>query len=200
MDATRQGSTGPFGLGYDPFFTGSSSATRGRRMSKTKKKLETRGGLRCSSPVLAAIDFSAASLGVVRWAARAAAAFGVPLRVLHVVHDPESAPGSYSTKRKKRKRHLERLEDAAGSMMDEFTDRLRAEIPEIADVELTVELVSGLPVTRILEVAERCGAGLVVVGSRGRTGLPHLLLGSKAERLAQLAPIPVTIVKDGSPG
>ncbi len=54
----------------------------------------------------------------------------------------------------------------------------------------------GLPITRILEVAEEIGAQLIVMGSHGRTGLPHLLLGSKAEKVAQLSPIPVTIVKN----
>ena len=36
---------------------------------------------------------------------------------------------------------------------------------------------------------------MIIMGSQGRTGLPHLLLGSKAERIAQLSPIPVTVVK-----
>ena len=48
---------------------------------------------------------------------------------------------------------------------------------------------------RILEAAEQVKASMIVMGSRGRTGLPHLLLGSKAERIAQMAPMPVTIVK-----
>ena len=37
------------------------------------------------------------------------------------------------------------------------------------------------------------------MGSRGRTGLQHLLVGSKAERVVQLAPMPVTIVKAEAP-
>ena len=53
----------------------------------------------------------------------------------------------------------------------------------------------GIPGSRILEAAESADASLIVMGSRGRTGLPHLLLGSKAERVVQLSPIPVTIVK-----
>jgi nucleotide-binding universal stress UspA family protein len=55
--------------------------------------------------------------------------------------------------------------------------------------------VTGLPSGRICEVADEIGAGLVVVGSRGRTGLPHVMLGSVAERVAQIASAPVTVVK-----
>ena len=40
----------------------------------------------------------------------------------------------------------------------------------------------------------------IVIGSQGRTGLPHFLLGSKAERVVRLSPIPVTIVKAERPG
>ena len=56
-------------------------------------------------------------------------------------------------------------------------------------------IVKGIPATRILEIAETRHARLIVMGSQGRTGLPHLLLGSKAERVVQMSPIPVTIVK-----
>lgn len=58
-------------------------------------------------------------------------------------------------------------------------------------------LVAGLPVTRIIEVADKIGARMIVMGGRGRTGLGHLLVGSKAGQGVQLSPIPVTIVKAG---
>ena len=53
----------------------------------------------------------------------------------------------------------------------------------------------GLPVNRILEVAKKSDARMIVMGSQGRTGLKHALLGSKAEQVVHLSPIPVTIVK-----
>jgi nucleotide-binding universal stress UspA family protein len=65
--------------------------------------------------------------------------------------------------------------------------------PAMATAETS--LVVGLPVTRILETAARVKAGMIVMGSQGRTGLAHALLGSKAEQVVRLAPIPVTIVK-----
>jgi nucleotide-binding universal stress UspA family protein len=57
-------------------------------------------------------------------------------------------------------------------------------------------LVVGIPVTRILETADKTEARMIVMGSQGRTGLSHVLLGSKAEQIVRLANIPVTIVKD----
>lgn len=145
-------------------------------------------------PILVAVDFSPFSERALVWAARAASSFGAPLVALHVVHDPESAPG-YPRHAKKHVKHLRRIEDAAAEMMTEFLDRMRGEHPDLlATLEHRQEV--GLPVTRILEVAAQIDAQMIVVGSHGRTGLPHLLLGSKSERVAQLSPIPVTIVKD----
>ncbi len=145
-------------------------------------------------PILAAIDFSPFSETALLWAARAAKSFGVPLMALHVVHDPSSAPGYYQHE-KKRKKHLKRIEEAAEEMMEEFLERMSKKHPKLLG-KLDNRLVVGLPITRILEVAEDIDAQLIVMGSRGRTGLPHLLLGSKAEKVVQLSPIPVTIVKN----
>lgn len=146
-----------------------------------------------SRPMLVAIDFSPFSEKALLWAGQAARSFGVPLVVLHVVHDPGSVPGYYEHA-KKRKKHLVRVEEAAAEMMSEFLDEM---LEQHADVLAGLErrLVVGLPVNRILEVAEQIDAQMIVMGSRGRTGLPHVLIGSKAEKVAQLSPVPVTIVK-----
>jgi nucleotide-binding universal stress UspA family protein len=145
-------------------------------------------------PILVPVDFSPHSAAALAWAARLSACLEAPLQILHVAHDPESAPGYY--RRSKRKKHLHRIEEAAAEMMDEFLEEViggQDGLESLRKVEPL--LVVGLPVTRILEVADKLGASMIVMGSQGRTGLPHLLLGSKAERIAQLAPIPVTIVK-----
>ena len=51
----------------------------------------------------------------------------------------------------------------------------------------------------IEEEAERQQADLVVIGTRGLSGLKHLLLGSIAERVVQRAPCPVLTVKPAKP-
>ena len=150
-------------------------------------------------PILVAIDFSPHSLGALQWAAQAADCLDVPVLLLHVVHDPESAPGYYLNA-KKRKKLLRRFEERADEMMEEFVSDALKKYPDLRKIKkLETNLVIGLPVTRILEIAKQRDAQLIVVGSQGRTGLPHLLLGSKALKVAQLSPIPVTIVKDGGP-
>ena len=52
----------------------------------------------------------------------------------------------------------------------------------------------GFPVDRILEEARKEDADLLVLGTHARTGLPHLLLGSVAERVLRTSPKPVLTV------
>ena len=163
-----------------------------------KKRKPTEAPSSAASPILVAIDFSRFSESALLWAAPAAESFGAPLLALHVVHDSASAPGYYEPV-KKHKKHLRRIEEAAAEMMQEYLDRMRKEHPTLLD-RLEHRMVVGLPVNRILEVAEKTGARMIVIGSQGRTGLKHLLLGSKAERVARLSPVPVTIVKDPASG
>jgi nucleotide-binding universal stress UspA family protein len=46
-----------------------------------------------------------------------------------------------------------------------------------------------------VELATNLGADLIVMGSHGRTGLAHVLLGSVAERTIRSAPCPVITLK-----
>jgi PiT family inorganic phosphate transporter len=146
-----------------------------------------------AAPVLCAVDFSADSEAALLWAAAQAQRSGAPLAVLHVVHDPASSPGFY---RKPDEGWLRPMEEVAGEMFTEFMEGMRARHPEAAGLAGAERiLVDGLPSGRICEIADRIGAGQVVVGSRGRTGLPHVMLGSVAERVAQVCAVPVTVVK-----
>lgn len=49
----------------------------------------------------------------------------------------------------------------------------------------------------ILQEAQRCGAGLIVMGTHGRRGLTRLALGSDAELVLRESPIPVLLVRTG---
>ena len=145
-------------------------------------------------PILVPVDFSANSEAALAYAAHLAEPLGVPLVVLHVVHDPGEAPGYYRVKG--RKKQLRRLEDVAGELLGEFMTRSAKKYSKHPAIEKSKRLlVTGLPVTRILEIAQALEPKMVVMGSAGRTAMSRFLLGSKSEQVLRMCPFPVTIVK-----
>ena len=145
--------------------------------------------------LLVAVDFTSFSEKALVFASELAEKLKAELVVLHVIHDPAEAPGFYAHKGKKKK-FLRSMEEAAEEMMEEFLAKMRKDHPDQLPIKKAVSLlVVGTPVTRILEIAEKEQAKMIIIGSHGRTGLSHLLVGSKAERVVQLSPIPVTVVK-----
>jgi nucleotide-binding universal stress UspA family protein len=147
-------------------------------------------------PILVPVDFSAYSEAALLCAAELARVLDSELVILHVVHDPGEAPGYYTVKG--RDKQLERMEDVAAGMLKEFVQKISDRHPDQGPLQqASTQLVIGLPVNRILETAEKVHARMIIMGSQGRTGLAHMMLGSKAEQVVRLSPIPVTIVKDG---
>ena len=61
--------------------------------------------------------------------------------------------------------------------------------------EWDVEVTEGHPADAIVRVAREEGADLIVMGTHGRTGLQHALLGSVAETVVRHAPCPVLTVR-----
>lgn len=65
---------------------------------------------------------------------------------------------------------------------------------EDAGLACTPHLLEGEAAGALAELAERREIDLVVIGTRGRTGLKHVVLGSVAERVVRLLPCPVLVV------
>jgi nucleotide-binding universal stress UspA family protein len=144
--------------------------------------------------ILVPVDFSEHSEAALIKASEYAQAMSASLVVLHVVHDPGEMPGYYAKLIKKKR--VTRIQDMAAEAFDQFMNRASDEDPQNERLrEADRLMVSGLPVTRILEVVDYLDPMMVVMGSQGRTGLKHLVIGSKAAQIVQLCPVPVTIVK-----
>ena len=147
-------------------------------------------------PVLVAVDYSKDSESAVVWACKFAKCVDAPLVILHVVHDPASSPGFYLSDMHQ---EISTMQDVAERMMSEFLVRLRESEPTLERLRYPETLLlKGLPPGRIVDMAEELGAQIIVIGSRGMTGLPHLLLGSVAERVVELSDRPVVVVKNES--
>jgi nucleotide-binding universal stress UspA family protein len=85
---------------------------------------------------------------------------------------------------------LERkIEASAGESLNSVYERLK-------DTRLSVHLhcQRGRPSVVISEVAEKTGCQMIVMGTRGNTGLSHVLLGSVTERTLRKAPCSVLTV------
>jgi nucleotide-binding universal stress UspA family protein len=63
-------------------------------------------------------------------------------------------------------------------------------------VEASAELANGVPFLEIIQAAGKHHADLIIMGTHGRTGLQHLMMGSQAERVLRQAPCPVLTIKN----
>lgn len=136
--------------------------------------------------ILFATDFSLCARHAQAHATFWASTHGARLHVVHVIEFP---PGM-DPEQPVNKMYLERLRDEADA-------RLRQTIAEVEGGGATAQgrLETGIPSQALAEMAELLGAGLIVLGTRGLTGLDHVLIGSTAERLVRTAPCPVLTVR-----
>lgn len=82
-----------------------------------------------------------------------------------------------------------RVEDALKGQLDALVAKYRGR-----GVEPSGRVREGLPAIEVVRAVEELSADLVVMGTHGRTGLSHLVLGSVAERVVRTCPVPVLTV------
>ena len=136
-----------------------------------------------SRRVLLAVDLSSASKGAIREAIRMAATDRAALLVFSVVEQSNlHLPGGRSRR------------------VDQERDRLEAGVREVvaqaraAGVEATYLIWEGDPAESILEASASEGADVIVLGSRRRTDLRRLLLGSVSSEVSKRAACEVIVV------
>jgi len=62
-------------------------------------------------------------------------------------------------------------------------------------IKLQIHVLTGHPVRDIVELAKELKADLLVIGATGHSAFYERMIGSRADRLVQLAPCPVLVVK-----
>lgn len=138
--------------------------------------------------ILAPTDFSGAAEPALAWAAQLAEFFKAQVTIVHVVDvslgnmtglAPLAAMPAYGEL-------LEVLRRDAKSDMAKIAQRYPGARTLIRE---------GVPRSSILDLAGELGADLIVMGTHGRTGLAHLLLGSVAEHIVRFSRIPVLTVR-----
>jgi nucleotide-binding universal stress UspA family protein len=139
--------------------------------------------------ILVPVDFSPHSAKAVNVAVEFAKAFSAEIHLLHAYSLPIGVVGPYD---------YQIPANILGEMRESAARRIDEEVKKVAnlDVKTTGIITEGVPTQAIVEAAEQIGADLVVMGTRGLTGLKHVVLGSVAERTIRHAPCPVLTVHD----
>jgi nucleotide-binding universal stress UspA family protein len=138
--------------------------------------------------ILVPVDFSENAASVLEWAAHMAAEHRSRITLLHVYHLPvefQQLEGAYLPPD-----FWSNVKGEAEQQLGRYAEGLRKQ-----GLEVEALVREGYPATVIVDEAASLGADLIVIGTRGQSGLKHLLLGSIAERVVQKAPCPVLTVK-----
>lgn len=143
--------------------------------------------------LLVPVDYSEHSSASFRYASELARTLHAELDVVHVWDRPTYVPETVVVRQADgTKRTLaEMIRENAEREMRDFLARLQPEKNVDTLYFPAHRLLSGEPVSALLAELERGQHDMVVVGTRGQSGLKHLLLGSVAERLVRLSPVPV---------
>lgn len=138
--------------------------------------------------ILAATDFSEDAENAAELARNLCRGFGAHLHTLHVAVILDDA-----YLEKEHRRYIDEL--AAGTEKARRTV-MKNDAEAREDVQTTPHIVRGIaPGETIVETASNLGADLIVMGTHGRRGLSHLLLGSVAERVVRTSAVPVLTVR-----
>jgi nucleotide-binding universal stress UspA family protein len=145
--------------------------------------------------LLLATDFSDWARRAEEYACALAASWQTELTVMTVLEFPPGMDPEYAIN----KQYLtEKMQDAS-SRLAEFKGRAQQR-----GIATTMRIATGIPSEEVIAAARAEETDLVVVGTRGKSGLAHVLLGSTAERTIRMAPCPVLAVHmpkpEGPPG
>ena len=141
--------------------------------------------------ILVPTDFSPASDAALTYGKALAKTFGASLHILHVI-DKRFTTGPFDKVYGALPQEMDEVwhTDAAA----QIAERLSAE--EATRYCATSAVVFGPTAPSITRYAAEHNIDLIVMGSHGRTGIAHAVIGSVAERVVRTASCPVLVVRD----
>lgn len=138
--------------------------------------------------ILVPTDFSDFADQALEYATQLAKAFQARLTVLHVIQLAPMAMGDIGAASVVP--YLEAVETEVQKQMQAILNQLQQ-----AGLQGETAISQGVPVQIIVETAKNQGIDLIVMGTHGRTGITHALIGSVADRVMRLAPCPVLVTR-----
>jgi nucleotide-binding universal stress UspA family protein len=138
--------------------------------------------------LLVPTDFSEYADGALDYAIELAKTLQARLTVLYVYYLPSLALGEVSPVV---------IDDTLQAMETNARQQAQKALARVLRAGLQGDsvIVEGTPFQMIIDTAKDKGADLIVMGTHGRTGLSHVLMGSVAEKVVRLAPCPVLVTR-----
>ncbi len=150
-------------------------------MSKKKTSTELLREEIAIKTILVPVDFSRPAEQAMNYALRLARIFGSQIRLLHVIEASTVVTDSMTWVD-----FYSQVKAVTQPMLENLAKTIRH-----AGVQVKADLVRGTAYAEIVKQAKRHRVDLIVIGTHGRTGLQHLMMGSVAERVVRMAPCPV---------
>jgi nucleotide-binding universal stress UspA family protein len=135
--------------------------------------------------VLCPVDLSPAARPVLETAGVIAERFGAALTVLHAVYDPLDITCSHIPHPPMEELRADMIRIAEATLRRQMRRTLGA-YPQASLV-----VVAGTPYQQIIRFARTHAVDLIIMGTKGSTGLEHFIMGSTAEQVVRTAPCPV---------
>jgi nucleotide-binding universal stress UspA family protein len=142
--------------------------------------------------ILVPVDFSEPSRAALSYAAELARSFDATIDVLHVWEVPTFFPArGFVLEGVADQSLIDLAKSSSERALKEFVAEASKQGARIRDARSEV----GTPSRTIVEFANAGGYDLIVIGTHGRTGLSHAVIGSVAERVVRHARCPVLSVR-----
>ncbi len=138
--------------------------------------------------ILVPVDFSPHSEEAIRYAVDVAQKYGATLTLTHVYQ-----PIAYSVP----DGLVFYTPAQLGELLSELErqlEQMRVQAEKAGALRVESKMLQGVPSDEVAALAKDGGYDLIVMGTHGRTGLRHALMGSVAERVLRSAPCPVLTV------
>ena len=138
--------------------------------------------------ILCPVDFSKFTEEVIAYAADIAKQYGAELHVLHVIPNLTyfTPYESFLTP--------ENLVAVEKNIQDEV-ERDFGKILKHIDMEIKRVVKTGVAFVEIIDYAKSEGIDLIVMGTHGRSGIEHILIGNVAEKVVRKSPCPVMSIR-----
>ena len=138
--------------------------------------------------ILVPIDFSSDAGDAVDMAISLGKELGSRITLLHVIHEVYVGVGEMAAALPPS--YIEEIET-------EVEREIQTYLNKVVEVGLQGDylVVHGVPFQCILDAAEEQNIDLIIMGTHGRTGLKHVLLGSVAEKVIRMATCPVLVTR-----